>query len=159
MNNNKNTYTNLYFKYPKSHEQLQELGFSYLGSSEDGRFYSYRFPIHYWKKSDGSSTPTLFCILTHNTETGKVIVDVKTTLDLPYPDFYHVEYGNPQPFLGQIHKKINLRLKDLGIIDKTVHKKRGNYDKTRSKSNRRLDRRSANAGERLLRERDRYKNS
>ena len=145
------TYTNLYFKYPQTLHHLTELGFIPLSSRKDETYFKYRFPVCFWDRKDGSHMPTLFCILTADLSTNHVLVDVKTLQDMFYADFYTQEYGNPQPLLGRIQKRIDKELLKLKIIEKKPKKvKESRHDRTRSKDNRKSDRKSSGSSKEVL---------
>ena len=148
------TYTNLYFKYPQSSHHLMELGFIPLSSKADNTYYKYRFPVEYWKRKNGAYVPTLFCVLTTDTESMKVMVDVKTLQDDFYPDFYTQEYGNPQPLLERIQTKIDKELTKLKIVEKKPRRKRSqNNDGEGSQTTRRPDRGSKSTSKKVSRRR------
>lgn len=123
-----NNYTNLYFKYPQNIFHLEELGFKILSSCDGDTYLTYRFPCEYWHRKNGAYVPTLFCTLTVSTDTWHVIVDVRTIQDDYYPDFYSQEYGNPEPLLGNVRKRIDKELAKLKIVEKKKPRKKKGVD-------------------------------
>ena len=149
--------TTLTFISPPTIAKLESLGFTYLDSSDGTKYYSYRFPVEFYKNAENRYIPTLFAILTVNSDTGEVLVDVKTLKGIYYADFYqvHLDKKNEQmyPMLIRIYKRINDKLKEFNIVGEKVHKnnrKDKTDDKRRSQENRKQDYRSASRSKQVL---------
>ena len=157
----KNRYSNLYFRTFKTYKQLEEGGFTFLDSCDGVKYFSYKFPVCYWKKESGQCVPTLFGYLIVNSDTMEVNIDVKTIKSTFYPDFYNNFYGNSTKLLNEIHKNICKMLKKFDIIRKEIDnvpknvkendKVRGKTnDGTRNKKNRGSNQGSPEPGEQVL---------
>ena len=118
-------YNNLYLKNPLSKDKIKELNLYsvYLTDSLNDKnvYYKYRFPVLFWEKKDKTKIPTLFCELTINSQSPyKVIVDCKKPSKETYAYFYCTEITTINrfihPMLIQIHKTIQTKLKELGIV-------------------------------------------
>lgn len=152
------TSTTLTFISPPTIAKLESLGFTYLDSSDGVKYYTYRFPVEFYKNAENRYIPTLFAILTANSDTGEVLVDVKTLRGIYYADFYQVRLDkkNEQmyPMLIRIYKRINDKLKEFNIVGEKVHRTSHRKDKTndkrRSQEDRKQDYRSASRSKQVL---------
>ena len=99
----------------------------------------------------------------------EVTVDVKTPNNVFYADFYNNEFGDSEKILTEIHRRINSKLKELGIVRKKFKKpkeifpndikkqERNSYDRARSKENRGSDKGSTECGAEVLPRQERYR--
>lgn len=161
---NNTKYKGLHFSSFITYGELENKGFAFSDSSGGVKFYSLRFPVCYWGK-----IPTLFGYLTVNSDTMEVTVDVKTPNNTFYADFYNNEFGDSEKILTEIHRRINKKLNELGIVRKKVKKtkeilpndikkqERNQYDRIRSKENRGSDKGSTESSEQVLQRQDRHR--
>ena len=102
------------YKLPKPNiNKLSELGFRYdrkLSTSEQAVYY-YKFPVLKYKEYT-----TLECEISINTSNEYVDINVYDENGNMYFPFYHNEYGNHEPLIKKINKKINSELKRIGIV-------------------------------------------
>lgn len=88
-------------------------GFRYnrLLSDEDTEVYTYRFHV---LKHDKFTV--LECELRAELNNNEIRINVYDyNSDSKYASFYYCEYGNYDNLLREIHKKIEIKLNDLGI--------------------------------------------
>lgn len=63
--------------------------------------------------------PILSGVFVFDEETNEVIVDVRNEKDnTPYAPYYYYYYGDYEPILAKIKRKINIELKKYGIIER-----------------------------------------
>ena len=161
---NNTKYKGLHFLTFHTYRELEEAGFVFSDSSEGVKYYSLRFPVCFWSK-----IPTLFGYLTVNSDTMEVTVDVKTPNNVFYADFYNNEFGDSEKILTEIHRRINSKLKELGIVRKKFKKpkeilpddikkqERNQYDRARSKENRGSDKGSTECSAEVLPRQERHR--
>ena len=161
---NNTKYKGLHFLTFHTYRELEEAGFVFSDSSEGVKYYSLRFPVCFWSK-----IPTLFGYLTVNSDTMEVTVDVKTPNNVFYADFYNNEFGDSEKILTEIHRRINSKLKELGIVRKKFKKtkeilpndikkqERNSYDRARSKENRGSDKGSTECSAEVLPRQERHR--
>ena len=119
-------YEKLYLSEPLTSETVDALGIYSLISEDEVKYYKYRFPVYYWIKEDGTKVATLYGVFTINMLDSSVRVDVKTLLEQPYAYFYNTpidevdKFGHP--ILYTIHRRLHLKLKNLGIKRKKEYK-------------------------------------
>lgn len=99
----------------------------------------------------------------------EVTVDVKTPNNAFYADFYNNEFGDSEKILTEIHRRINKKLNELGIVRKKVKKpreilpndikkqERNSYDRARSKENRGSDKGSTEYSAKVLPRQERHR--
>lgn len=107
LSNKKHTKKNI------TKEWLLSNGFRYnrLLSGEEVDVYTYRFPVLRHDKFT-----VLECELRVELDKNKIKIDVYDyNSNNKYAPFYYCEYGNYDNLLKEIHKKIEIKLNDLGI--------------------------------------------
>lgn len=164
MMENNTKYKGLHFNTFQTYKQLEEAGFSFLDNCDSVKYFSLRFPVCFWGK-----IPTLFGYLTVNSDTMEVTVDVKTPNNTFYADFYNNEFGDSEKILTEIHRRINKKLNELGIVRKKIKKtkeilpnnikkqERNSYDRARSKENRGSDKGSTECSAEVLPRQERHR--
>lgn len=89
---------------------VKDLGFKHIIGDKDDILYSYKFPLHKYKKKT-----VLECELIVECDTGIVRINVYDGNGEIYPYFYALKYGNAKPMLDKINTKILTEFEKLGI--------------------------------------------
>lgn len=102
-----------YIKKNITKEWLVSNGFRYnrLLSDEEVDVYTYRFPV--LKHDNFTVLECELCVELNDNNIKINVYDYNSYSK--YAPFYYCEYGNYGSLLKEIHKKINMKLKDLNI--------------------------------------------